>query len=85
MNTKSLQYQNDFNSSLEIAIQPQNGFFKALINKVTALVAPGHIEQSEAAYRAQHARAVKAEMGRDIVRSLPTTEKLRLGMYHFMD
>jgi hypothetical protein len=85
MNSKSLQYRNDIDSSLEIATSPQRGVVEAIVNEVAALLTPGHSQQSQAGYRARRARAVQADINQDIVRSLPIAEKLRLGMYHFMD
>ena len=85
MNSKSLQYHNHIDSNREIPTLPQTGIFRALLNKLATWVTSSPIERHQAAYRARRARAEHADTGRDILRSLPTTEKLQLGMYRFMD
>jgi hypothetical protein len=66
------------------ALQQQN-FLTAIVKKAAALFARSEIKQSQAWYRMKRERAVQHELHQDIVGTLPVEEKLRLGMYRFMD
>jgi hypothetical protein len=85
MNSKSIKYRGDIDPGLEIAASPKKALIEAIFNQVAALFTAGHSGPSQAGYRARRARAVQADINQDIVRSLPIEEKLRLGMYRFMD
>ena len=85
MYSNSSHYQNHTDASVENRTLPQKGFFTAIIDRLTALSTRIGIERSRARYCARHAHQGRAGYGQDIVRSLPIEEKLRLGMYSFMD
>ncbi len=85
MNSESLQYDNSVNSGIEMPVLQQPGFFTAIVKRAVALFARSEIEQSQAWYRKKRERAVRHEIHQNIVGTLPVEEKLRLGMYRFMD
>ena len=85
MYSNGSHYQNHCEASVKNLTLPQKGFFAAIIDKLTALSARIGIERSRARYRARRAHQGRAGHGQDIVRSLPLEEKLRLGLYRFMD
>jgi hypothetical protein len=85
MYSNSSHYQNHTDASAENLALPQKGFFTAISDRLTALSTRIGIERSRARYRARRAQPGQAGHGQDIVRSLPIEEKLRLGMYSFMD
>jgi hypothetical protein len=79
------QYQTHTNESVEILTPARKGFFTAIIDRLSALLTRSETERSRARYRARRAHEGMDGRGQDIVRSLPIEEKLRLGMYPFMD
>lgn len=85
MNSDSLQYDNSINSGIELPVLQQPGFFTAIVKKAAAMFARGEIEQSQAWYRMKRERAVQHKLHQNIVDTLPVEEKLRFGMYRFMD
>lgn len=79
MNTKNLQFANHTDSNLEIPALPAAGFIRKLLQRLGTLI---NGEKSSRFCRSQPARN---DSRQDILHSLPTEEKLRLGMYHFMN
>lgn len=82
MNSKSLHFVNHADSNLEIPALPTAGFLTTLLNRLGALVSS---TKSPKIGRTQPARDLRNDGNQDILRSLPIEEKMRLGMYHFMD
>jgi hypothetical protein len=85
MYSNSSHYQNHADAGVENLALPQGGFFSVILVRLTALLSRTATERARARYRAQRAHQELAGRGQDIVRSLPVEEKLRLGMYSFMD
>ena len=83
MNSKSLQYSNIANSKLENLATTQTSFIIGVIAKISSFLTRSEIEKLQARYRAKH--DALTESHQDVVRGLPVEEKLRLGMYRFMD
>ena len=83
MNSKSLQYSNVVNPELEKIVATQTSFVTSLFQKVSAFLTRSEIDKAQARYKAK----LNAQAGShpDIVRGLSVEEKLRLGMYPFMD
>jgi len=84
MNSKSLQYANIANSKLEKLATAQTSFVTTIIRKVSDFLTRSEIEQAQAGYKMKRKHETQAELRQDIVGALPIEEKLRLGMYHFM-
>ncbi|MGI9293818.1 MAG: hypothetical protein ACR2PS_07520 [Pseudomonadales bacterium] len=84
MNSKSLQYANSANSTLEKFATAQTNFVTAIIRKVSDYLARSEIEQAQAYYKMKRNHGTQTEQPQDIVSALPIEEKLRLGMYHYM-
>jgi hypothetical protein len=84
MNSKSLQYNNIANSKLEMLATAQTPFITGIIRKVFDFLTRSEIEQTQASYKMKRKHETLAELHQDIVGTLPNEEKLRLGMYHFM-
>ena len=83
MNSKSLQYSNIADSKLEKLAATQTSFVTGVIAKISSFLTRSEIEKLQARYRAK--QNALAESHQDVVRGLPVEEKLRLGMYRFMD
>ena len=83
MNSKSLQNNDIVNSRLEKLATTQTSFITGIIRKVFDSLTRSEIEKAQASYKVKRKHETQAEL-QDIVRSLPIEEKLRLGMYHFM-
>ena len=84
MNSKSLQNNDIENSRLEQLTTALTSFITGTISKVFDSLTRSEIERAQASYRMKRKHETQAEL-QDIVHSLPVEEKLRLGMYHFMD
>jgi hypothetical protein len=84
MNSKSLQYNNIANSRLEKLATAQTSFITRIIRKVFDFFTRSKIEQAQASYQMKRKHETQADLHQDIVGTLPIEEKLRLGMYHFM-
>jgi len=84
MNSKSLQYKNIANSRLEKLATAQTSFITGIIRKAFDFLTRSEIEQAQASYRLKRKHEAQAELHQDIVGTLSIEEKLRLGMYHFM-
>ncbi len=68
--------------------KPESSIAAVLADLVRHVVAPfaaTELEKSQARYRTRRERAANSGVHRNIVDSLPVEEKLRLGLYHFMD
>jgi hypothetical protein len=84
MHSKSLQYTNIANSKFGKLATTQTSFVTALIRKASDALTRSEIERAQASYKMKRAHETQAELHQDIVGTLPVEEKLRLGMYHFM-
>jgi hypothetical protein len=84
MNSKSLQYNNIANSKLEKLATAQTSLITGAIRKLFDFLTRSEIEQAQASYKMKRKHETQAELHQDIVGTLPIEEKLRLGMYHFM-
>ena len=84
MYKKSLQYANIANSKFEMLATAQPSFVAVLIRKVSDALTRSEIERAQASYKMKRTHETQAELHQDIVGTLPVDEKLRLGMYHFM-
>jgi hypothetical protein len=83
MNSKSLQYSNITSSKLENIATTQTSFITGVITKISNFVFRSETQKAQARYKAKH--NAQAESRRDMVHGLPVEEKLRLGMYRFMN
>jgi hypothetical protein len=84
MHSKSLQFANIANSTPEKLATTQTSFVTGLIRKVSDVLTRFEIERAQASYKTKRAHETQAELYQDIVGTLTVEEKLRLGMYHFM-
>ncbi len=84
MHSKSLQYANIASSKFEKLATAQTSFVTTLIRKVSAALTRSEIERAQASYKMKRAHQTQSELNQDIVGTLPVEEKLRLGMYRFM-
>ena len=83
MNSKTLQINDIANTQLDRLASAPKSLVSIAINKISGYFVRSEAEKARARYRAKH--AVESSNSSDIVRDLPVGEKLRLGMYHFMD
>ncbi len=83
MNSKSLQYSSIANPKLEKLTATQTSFINGVIEKVSTFLTRSEIVKAQARYKAKLDTQVGSKQ--DMVRGLPVEEKLRLGMYRFMD
>ena len=84
MNSKSLQYSNIAKSRFERLATTQTSFITEIFRKLLNFLTRSEIEQARASYKMKRKHETQAELHQDIVSTLPIEEKLRLGMYHFM-
>ncbi len=56
-----------------------------IIGKILSLFARSELEKSQAQYRAKQLYTDRMQVQQDIVNTFPLENKLRLGMYHWMD
>ncbi len=77
MNSKTLQYRPTVNhhSSIFIAIQ----------QSISALIQRLAMAQARASYQSRRQQEARKDLHRNILSDLPVEEKLKLGMYHFID
>jgi len=85
MYSNSPHYQNHGDASVATPTLPRAGFFGAIVGRLTALLTRSAAERAQAYYRARRLHQERAGVDQEILRSLPIEEKLRLGMYRFMD
>ncbi len=85
MNSNSLQHSNAGNTKLETFVSQQVSFLTTIIRKASSFFIRSEIEKSQARYKMKRQQQARAQLHQDIVNTLPVEEKLRLGMYHFMD
>ena len=85
MYSDSPHYQNHSAARVATPTLPRAGFFGAIVDRLTALLTRSAAERAQAYYRARRLHQERAGVGHEIVSSLPIEEKLRLGMYRFMD
>ena len=85
MNSKPMNYAEIPATDLE---QRRASIMVVLADLFRHLAAPftaSDIEQAQARYRSKRERTARSRAHRSIVDSLPIEQKLRLGMYRFMD
>ena len=85
MNSKTLLFSNAGNTRLATLASQQVSFLTAIIRTVSRFIIRSEIEKSQAIYKMKRQQEAKPQLHQDIVNTLPVEEKLRLGMYHFMD
>jgi hypothetical protein len=85
MNSNSLQHSNAGNTKLETFVSQQVSFLTTIIRKAFSFFIRSEIEKSQARYKMKRQQQARAQLHQDIVNTLPVEEKLRLGMYHFMN
>jgi hypothetical protein len=85
MNSNSLQHSNAGNTKLETFVSQQVSFLTTIIRKASSFFIRSEIEKSQARYKMKRQQQARAQLHQDIVNTLPVEEKLRLGMYHFMN
>jgi hypothetical protein len=85
MNSKTLRHRNAGNTKLEAFASQQISFFTTISRKVSAFIMRSETEKSRARYKMKRQQQAQAQLHQDIVNTLPVEEKLRLGMYHFMN
>ncbi|UCH38826.1 MAG: hypothetical protein JSU67_11720 [Gammaproteobacteria bacterium] len=85
MTSNTIQYGNSNNSNLENRALQQPGWFTNMIKRLDRLLVRAQVESAQARFKLRYKHQQQAESRQDMVRSLPLEEKLRLGMYHFMD
>lgn len=85
MTSNTIQYGNTENSNLENRALQQPAWFTSMIKRLDGLLTRTQIESAQARFKLKHKHQAQSESRQDMVRGLPLEEKLRLGMYHFMD
>ena len=85
MTSNTIQYGNTENSSLENRAMRQPAWFTNMIKRLDGLLTRTQIESAQARFKSKQKHQAQTESRQDMVRGLPLEEKLRLGMYHFMD
>ena len=80
MTTNTIQYGNTENTNVE---PQQPAWFTAISKKIEGLLNRSQAEAAQAWFKVKRQR--QAQSHQDIVNSLPLEEKLRLGMYRYMD
>lgn len=85
MNSNTLQYNSTVNLDLDDSVNPQPSFISKFIAKLTHFVNRSEIERIQAKQNMMQKQAAQAEFNQDINSTLPLEEKLRLGMYRFMN
>jgi hypothetical protein len=85
MNTKSIHIDHSTHANYaDLATQPVS-IIAALYNKVSAFFVRSELEKAQAAYQVKQQRRSTHHNPQTIINSLPIEEKLRLGMYPWMD
>ena len=85
MNSKSLQYHTVEISNFETVISRQVAKVSTLLKKVRGFIVRSRIEQAQANYQMKRKLQEQQKNYQDTLKGLPLEEKLRLGMYQFMD
>ncbi len=77
MNSKTLQYSP--------IVDQHSSIFTAIKQIISALMQRQAMAQARARYRSRRQQEARKNLHRNILSDLPVEEKLRLGMYHFID
>ncbi len=77
MNSKTLQYSPIVNQHSSI--------FTAIKQRISAWIQRQAMAQARANYRSRLQQETRKDLRRNILSDLPVEEKLRLGMYPFID
>jgi hypothetical protein len=85
MNRKSLQYNTAEISNFETVISRQISNISTMFKKVKEFIVRFRIEQVPADYQMKRKLEAQKQNHQGTLKGLPLEEKLRLGMYHFMD
>ena len=83
MNSKTLQINSIADTQLDRLAGAPKSIVSVIIKRISGYLVRSEAEKARARYRAKH--AAEASGNTDIVRDLPIEDKLRLGMYRFMD
>jgi len=85
MNTKSIHIDHSTHANYaDLTSQPAS-IIAALCNKVSAFFVRSELAKARANYQIKQQRRSTHRNPQNMVNSLPLEEKLRLGMYHWMD
>ena len=77
MNSKTLRYSPIVNQHSSI--------FTAIKQTISALMQRQAMAQARARYRSRRQQEARKDLHRNILSDLPVEQKLKLGMYHFID
>ena len=85
MNTKSIHIDHSTHANYaDLTTQPAS-IIAALCNKVPALFVRSGLAKAQAIYQGKQQRRSTHRNPQNMVNGLPVEEKLRLGMYHWMN
>jgi hypothetical protein len=85
MNTKSIHIDHSTHANYaDLATQPVS-IIAALCNRISTFFVRSELEKAQAAYQVKQQRRSTHRNPQNMIDSLPVEEKLRLGMYHWMD
>ena len=85
MNSKNLQYDTAEISNLETVISRQVSNVSTILNKVKGFIVRSRTEQAQAYYQMKRKLEAQKQNHQGTLKGLPLEEKIRLGLYHFMD
>ena len=85
MNSKSLQYNTAEYSNFETVISRQISNVSTMLKKAKGFIARSRIEQAQAYYQMKRKLEAQKQIHQHTLKGLPLEEKIRLGMYHFID
>jgi len=85
MNTESIHINHGTESNhTDLTVQPVSAI-TALYRKVSALFVRSELAKAQAGYRVKHQRQTTHRNPQDMVNSLAVEDKLRLGLYRWID
>jgi hypothetical protein len=73
------------NNKLEVLASQQVSFLTRVFRTASGFMVRTDIEKSQARYQRKLQQQAKSRLVSDVLNTLPVEEKLRLGMYRFMD
>ena len=85
MTSKTIQIDHGTQAKYaELTVQPAS-FITAVYRKVSALFVRSELEKAQAGYRTKQQRQTSHRNSQDMINSLAVEDKLRLGMYRWID
>ena len=69
---------------VDLTVQPVS-FISALYRRISALFVRSELAKAQAGYRTKQQRQTTHRMPQDMINSLAVEDKLRLGMYRWID